>query len=394
MSSMFGVDERNFEHNTSPEEIDVSVSPPSSGASSVLLPLLAHPETPSSTALTPTSSESSSPISRDPAVYLEHARFASGSRSFMTVGRVASEESQVLGSNGSMLLYRLATPHDICGNHRHSQLSLKSQAESLFSVDSKYPRLALSGLVPYAFDPDSDEKIIEDDDMDDYGIFERPFPKKYSWSWRGITNVSVLSLLITSLLLLFIFYPVYLFLHRKPFINFSQPMNLPTQPNNTVQSPKLPQNLTIPTLIDRDTPSAAHTRTGFDGESYNLVFSDEFNTEGRTFYPGDDPYWEAVDLWYGQTQDLEWYDPGQAITQDGNLVLLLEQVETHGLQYRSGMLQGWNKFCFTNGYVEVNLSLPGPNSDAQGYVSITYSILLVDIAHIIETEVAWRMDDR
>lgn len=34
-------------------------------------------------------------------------------------------------------------------------------------------------------------------------------------------------------------------------------------------------------------------------------FSDEFQTDGRTFYPGDDPYWTAVDLWYGVTQDLE-----------------------------------------------------------------------------------------
>jgi hypothetical protein len=23
-----------------------------------------------------------------------------------------------------------------------------------------------------------------------------------------------------------------------------------------------------------------------------LVFSDEFNTDGRTFYPGDDPFWK------------------------------------------------------------------------------------------------------
>ena len=30
----------------------------------------------------------------------------------------------------------------------------------------------------------------------------------------------------------------------------------------------------------------------------DLVFSDEFNTDGRTFYPGDDPYWEAADLHY------------------------------------------------------------------------------------------------
>ena len=36
-----------------------------------------------------------------------------------------------------------------------------------------------------------------------------------------------------------------------------------------------------------------------------LQFSDEFNTDGRTFYNGDDPYFEAVDIWYGVTKDLE-----------------------------------------------------------------------------------------
>lgn len=29
-----------------------------------------------------------------------------------------------------------------------------------------------------------------------------------------------------------------------------------------------------------------------------LVFSDEFDVPGRTFWPGDDPYWEAADLHY------------------------------------------------------------------------------------------------
>jgi len=36
-----------------------------------------------------------------------------------------------------------------------------------------------------------------------------------------------------------------------------------------------------------------------------VQFSDEFETDGRSFYPGDDPYFTAVDLWYGVTQDLE-----------------------------------------------------------------------------------------
>lgn len=58
-------------------------------------------------------------------------------------------------------------------------------------------------------------------------------------------------------------------------------------------------------LIDPDTPKSAMTRTSADGSKQVLVFSDEFNTDGRTFYDGDDPYFQAVDIWYGATQDLE-----------------------------------------------------------------------------------------
>ena len=59
-------------------------------------------------------------------------------------------------------------------------------------------------------------------------------------------------------------------------------------------------------LIDRDTPKEALTKKGYEnGEDMVLVFSDEFNTENRSFYPGDDPYWEAVDLWYWGTVSEE-----------------------------------------------------------------------------------------
>jgi beta-glucanase (GH16 family) len=58
-------------------------------------------------------------------------------------------------------------------------------------------------------------------------------------------------------------------------------------------------------LIDPDTPDKYKTRTSVDGSKQNLVFSDEFNTPGRTFYDGDDPFFQAVDIWYGATQDLE-----------------------------------------------------------------------------------------
>jgi beta-glucanase (GH16 family) len=46
----------------------------------------------------------------------------------------------------------------------------------------------------------------------------------------------------------------------------------------------------MPQLVDSETPHNARTRTGFDGQKYNLVFSDEFNTDGRTFWPGDGPF--------------------------------------------------------------------------------------------------------
>ena len=113
---------------------------------------------------------------------------------------------------------------------------------------------------------------------------------------------------------------------------------------------------------DTDTPDSAKSRTGFDGEQYELVFSDEFNVDGRTFYPGDDPYWEAVDLHYWQTNNLEWYDPAAITTRNGSLEITLSQKETHGLNYQGGMMSTWNKFCFTGGLIETSVVLPGINN--------------------------------
>ncbi|UJO13308.1 Beta-glucan synthesis-associated protein KRE6 [Fulvia fulva] len=113
-------------------------------------------------------------------------------------------------------------------------------------------------------------------------------------------------------------------------------------------------------LIDPDTPSSAKTRKSTDGDDLVLVFSDEFNEKNRTFYPGDDPYWFAPDIWYGATQDLEWYDPDAVNTGGGTLQLQLDAFNNHGLQYRSGMLNSWNQLCFKGGVFEVSMSLPGP----------------------------------
>ncbi|KAF8996765.1 glycoside hydrolase family 16 protein [Hymenopellis radicata] len=196
---------------------------------------------------------------------------------------------------------------------------------------------------------------------------------------KGVVNISVLVVIITGLIVLFVFYPVLYYYQQAPRMDAVAGNQLV---NHTGQVPLL---IGMPSLVDADTPKDARTRTGYDGQKYTLVFSDEFTIPGRTFYPGDDPYWEAVDLWYGVTGDQEWYDPRQVTTRDGSLVITMDSTDTlesgltqnstapftaadnHDLSYRSGMLQSWNKFCFSSGYIEVAVVLPGPNEDTAGY---------------------------
>ncbi|KAJ7144959.1 glycoside hydrolase family 16 protein [Mycena crocata] len=173
------------------------------------------------------------------------------------------------------------------------------------------------------------------------------------FSSRGWSNVLALIVIFGGMLMLFAGYPILVhYTHPSPRITGFNLGGI----NGTGQVPQLTR---FPKLIDDDTPSSAYTHNGVDGKKYNLVFSDEFNVDGRSFYPGDDPYFEAVDFHYWPTGDLEWYDPGAITTKDGKLVITMSEVKNHGLNFQSGMLQSWNKLCFTTGYIEVSISLPG-----------------------------------
>ena len=68
---------------------------------------------------------------------------------------------------------------------------------------------------------------------------------------------------------------------------------------------------------------------------------------------------QAVDLHYWQTNNLEWYEPRRLTTVDGHLRVTLDKFPSHGLDYEGGMMQTWNRFCFTGGYIEASVSLPG-----------------------------------
>jgi beta-glucanase (GH16 family) len=73
-----------------------------------------------------------------------------------------------------------------------------------------------------------------------------------------------------------------------------------------------------------------------------------------------------VDIWYGVTQDLEWYDPDAITTGNGTLNIKFDAFQNHNLNYRSGMLQSWNKLCFKGGRLEASISLPG-RGDTSGF---------------------------
>ncbi|KAF8889351.1 glycoside hydrolase family 16 protein [Infundibulicybe gibba] len=174
---------------------------------------------------------------------------------------------------------------------------------------------------------------------------------------RGFRNVGCLLIVSFGLLGLFVGYPVTTYF-TKPTLSNQGGFNLGGI-NATGQIPSLTGGWG---LIDADTPLEARTKPSWhDGSEMQLVFSDEFNVDGRSFYPGDDPYWEAVDLHYWGTANREWYDPGAVTTKDGNLVITLSRKETHNLQFEGGT----NKFCFTGGYIETSVQLPGA-SNIQG----------------------------
>ena len=111
-------------------------------------------------------------------------------------------------------------------------------------------------------------------------------------------------------------------------------------------------------LIDPDTPQDSLTMEAKDGSNWVLVFSDEFNVEGRTFYEGDDQFFTAPDIHYDATKDLEWYDPDAVTTENGTLNLRMDAYKNHDLFYRSGMVQSWNQLCYTQGKIVISARLP------------------------------------
>lgn len=243
--------------------------------------------------------------------------------------------------------------------------SPSGSAESSSSVSGKSRGMMVTQAMTWLYDYDGGEE--EDDWLHNPGkhVDAPPHSARHSWfcSRRGIVNVGTLLLLLAAVLMLFAGYPLLSVLYLAPKFKTHTGFALGGA-NGTGQVPAMDPNFAQ--LIDKDTPQQDFAWTNpLDSSHYHLVFSDEFEQEGRTFWPGDDPFWEAVDLHYWVTGDYEWYSPEAINTTNGYLNLWMERKETHELNFQSGMLQSWNKFCFQGGYIEASVILPGSH-DTQG----------------------------
>ncbi|PKI84936.1 hypothetical protein MVES1_001338 [Malassezia vespertilionis] len=210
------------------------------------------------------------------------------------------------------------------------------------------PRKGMVVLHPMQAEPD-DYLHIPD---------KNPNERSMRPSVRGVMNVLTLVVIALALFMLFAGYPI--------IANMEHVYN-----NKKLNAAEvvLSENAQIPTrgLIDSDTPQNARTWHSVTAkEDFDLVFSDEFTQDGRTFWPGDDPFFEAVDLYYLATQDYEWYSPEMITTVNGRLRITMDNYIVHNTNFRSGMLQTWNKFCFQGGYVETSVVFPKSPS-TQGY---------------------------
>jgi beta-glucan synthesis-associated protein KRE6 len=133
-------------------------------------------------------------------------------------------------------------------------------------------------------------------------------------------------------------------------------------------------------FIDMNTPLDKRTTTSLvDGSIYHLVMSDEFNTPNRTFTDGHDPMWTALDKSDDDSSSAgggsqQFYNSSfVSTTEDGMLKistkigkttwqrydLIKKQWKREESYFNSGMVQSWEKFCFTGGIVEVDVILPG-----------------------------------
>jgi beta-glucan synthesis-associated protein KRE6 len=158
-------------------------------------------------------------------------------------------------------------------------------------------------------------------------------------------------------------------------------------------------------MIDKLTTALTIKRSK-DGKDLQLVMSDEFETNDRKFDKGSDKFFESISkpdetnnaMQFCQEYpffflpvslfDLVFFldnaSSHYVTTKDGSLIIRTtaertswvewddrsKKLVTQTRNYTSGMIQSWNKFCFTGGVLELSIQLPGGHADAGGLTMI------------------------
>lgn len=236
-----------------------------------------------------------------------------------------------------MVLYRLAgvgddfnppmstlTPPMTTNSRRASRFSTISSSQNSIFSDSKYPNLAREegsltpppsgAFLPYEYDPSWDQDL-PDDAEDALHRPDEPGKKERigGFNLRGACNIFVMVTILLLLITLFVAYPVISYYDRNSRTSlFVGTDNGSTSGNDDSETPNSDNPRSSEDLVDPDTPDDVKQWTSpVDGTRYSLVFSDEFDLEGRQFQDGQDPFWEAVDLHDAKNLDLNWYSPGE-----------------------------------------------------------------------------------
>lgn len=261
----------------------------------------------------------------------------------------ANPPSQIPSSASSSSSHRLTTnPHAAAAAAAATPLTGITRAAPVFT----------------ARDALLDDKLHNPSPNDDRVTF-------HLFSARGILNMGMILILVAGLVTLFAGWPIIQWVTSKTADTYGA-YGIGGI-NSTGQVP----DTGLPGLIDKHTPNAALTRTGFDGKKYVLMFSDEFETDGRTFVsrfcavlavgtlltlvytdsgPEMIPYGRlsifttgspAISSEFGSSEcplpsfrltprlHRRWYDPDAVTTKDGNLVITLSEEPIHGLNFRS-----------------------------------------------------------
>lgn len=140
-----------------------------------------------------------------------------------------------------------------------------AQATAALAAASTAPQLTSPNIRKYtAADAALDEKL--------HTPFSATNRDRSSWrfSFAGFLNILALAVIISALIVMFAGYPVIQWANAHKAKTYSA-YNI----GGTNASGQVPDIPGLPTLIDKDTPEDALTKTGFDGKKYVLQFSDE-----------------------------------------------------------------------------------------------------------------------